>query len=211
MSASPKPDLKDFFALPIPDLVERFATGSSRLDSRLLKLDNEQLDTFFRPEADVGRWSCRVLVGHIADADLVFIHRMRRTVAEDHPVLAPFDEDAFIDAGLYQPSVASERGTVPLQASGLGPTTAAQPSAAPPTSRKPHTNLPIAGFVAVIHTLRLWHADWLRTLSNEAFRRTALHPQRGEQTVQTILVYDTWHLEHHAWFLDRKLDRLLGA
>lgn len=190
--AAAPPKLEEFRSLPHADIVERFARGSSRLDRRLLDLDNARLDTFFRPEAGVGRWSCRVLVGHVADADLSFVHRMRRTVAEDHPVLAAWDENAFIDSGLYHPHLS------PPSSSGRGP-----------GERLPALKpLPVAGSVAVIHTLRLWCADWLRTLSGGDFARTALHPERGELSVRTILDYATWHLEHHAWFLDRKIERL---
>lgn len=117
----------------------------------------------------------RVLLGHIADAELVFSHRMRRAVAEDHPVLAVFDENALIDSGMYH-----------------GPA------------------CPMAGFVAVTHTLRTWTAEWMRTLTDAQWARTALHPERGELSVRMIANYATWHLEHHGWFLQRKLVRLLG-
>jgi hypothetical protein len=30
-------------------------------------------------------------------------------------------------------------------------------------------------------------------------------------TVRSIAEYATWHLENHAWFLNRKVGRLLGA
>ncbi|MBL0926274.1 MAG: DinB family protein [Phycisphaerales bacterium] len=83
------------------ELVSRYRQGSAMIERRLLDCTDEQLDTFFRPEARVGQWSCRVLVGHLADAELVQAHRMRRAVAEDHPVFALWDENAFIDAGLY--------------------------------------------------------------------------------------------------------------
>lgn len=174
-----KPAIEQFASMPTADLIERFATGSTRFERRLLELDDGQLDTFFRPEAGIGRWSCRVLVGHIADADLVFVHRMRRTVAEERPLLALWDENAFIDGQLYQPEGGAK-------------------------------HLPIAGFVAVIHTLRLWGADWLRTLDDKAFEAKALHPERGEISVRVILNYATWHLEHHAWYLSKKLEKLLG-
>lgn len=174
-----KPLLDAFLSMPTVELVERFARGSERIDRRLLDLNDSQLDTFFRPEAEVGRWSCRVLVGHVADADIVFVHRMRRAVAEENPVLAVWDENAFLDSGLYGDP---ERGV----------------------------RIPVAGSVAVIHTTRLWAGDWLRTLEPDNFNRKALHPERGEQTVKLILTYATWHLEHHAWYLSRKLERLLG-
>jgi hypothetical protein len=174
-----KPRLEEFAAVPPQQLVERFAKVIDRIERRLIDLNDSQLDTFFRPEAEVGRWSCRVLVGHVADADIVFVHRMRRAVAEENPVLAVWDENAFLDGGLYGDP---DRGI----------------------------RLPVAGSVAVIHTMRLWGADWLRSLEPSDFERKSLHPERGEQTVRLILTYATWHLEHHAWYLSRKLEKLLG-
>lgn len=100
---------------------------------------------------------------------------MRRAVAEDFPVLALMDEDAFIDAGLYGPKA------------------------------------PVAGFIAVVHTLRMWAAQWLETLTEEQWARRAMHPERGELTVRSIVEYDTWHVEHHAAILRRKIDRLLQS
>ena len=38
----------------------------------------------------------------------------------------------------------------------------------------------------------------------------AFDPVRGEQTTRVVLTYDTWHLEHHAWYLNAKVERLLG-
>lgn len=171
--------MAEFQAMSNSELAERFRRGSERFERRLLTLNDDQLDTFFKPELGVGRWSCRVLVGHITDADLAFVHRMRRAVAEDHPVLAAWDEDAFIDAGLY----GNDKGGKAY---------------------------PVAGFIAVIHTLRMWHGEWLRTLVPQQWDRVALHPQRGEQSVRVILNYAAWHLEHHGWYLARKLEHLLG-
>lgn len=87
--------------MPLGEIVGRYARGTTLLERRLLDLDDEQADAFFRPEAGVGRWSCRALIGHLADAEVVQVHRMRRTVAEDQPVFALWDENAFLDAGLY--------------------------------------------------------------------------------------------------------------
>lgn len=177
MSSSPQ--LAEVQALEPAVMIDRFAQGSSLIERRLLDLTDAQLDTCFRPEANIGRWSCRMLLGHIADADLVFVHRMRRAVAEENPVLAVWDENAFIDSGIYGDETNGKR-------------------------------LPVAGNVALIHTLRLWAADWLRTLDASALERKALHPERGPQSVKLILTYATWHLEHHAWFLSKKLERFLG-
>jgi hypothetical protein len=117
----------------------------------------------------------RVLLGHLADAELVFSHRMRRAVAEENPVLAVWDENAFIDAGLYNGG-----------------------------------RYPIGGFVAAIHTLRRWTSEWLATLTPEQLARQAMHPERGPETVRWMLVLTTWHLEHHARFLNAKVCKMLG-
>lgn len=178
--AGPAPVFDAFSPLTPEALLERYRLGVERFDPRVLKLDDAQLDTAFRPDAGVGRWPCRVLLGHLADAEVAFVHRLRKVAAEDRPILQPWDEDAFIDAGLY--------GT-------------------PQTGAK----FPIGAFVAAIHTLRQWTAAWLPTLPEPAWTRTGLHTQRGEQSLRTIFTYDTWHLEHHAWYLNRKVARLTGS
>ncbi len=48
------------------------------------------------------------------------------------------------------------------------------------------------------------------TLMPDQLLRGGMHPQRGPQTVRGILAYDTWHLEHHARYLNAKVCRLLG-
>jgi len=40
-----------------------------------------------------GKWSVREIVAHLADCELVFAFRLRQTLAEDHPILQPFDQD----------------------------------------------------------------------------------------------------------------------
>lgn len=179
-TASSPPDLASFLSLPVAAAIDRYAIGVENFDRRLLELKDAELDTAFFPEAGVGRWPSRVLVGHLADAELAQVHRMRRTIAEDQPVLSTWDEHAFIDAGLYGSGSA-----------GSG------------------TEHPVAAYVAVLHTLRKWNAPWMRTLTAAQWDRKALHPERGEQTVRFMLGYISWHLEHHAWYLNRKIELLI--
>jgi DinB superfamily len=162
-------------SLTFPELVARYRRGLEYFDRRVFDLSDEQADMAFLPDAGVGRWPVRVLVGHLADAELAVTHRMRRAVAEEHPVVSPWDENAFVDAGLY--------------AGGQHP---------------------IAGFVAVLHTTRRWTAEWLHTLSAEQLQRRVLHPEKGELSVQRMTAMTTWHLEHHARYLNAKICRLLG-
>jgi len=176
---SEPPNLEAIKGLGVGALVERFAGGVMHLERRLLEAEDEQLDTAFRGESGVGRWPCRVLVGHLADSEMVLVHRMRRIVAEESPVLAVWDEHGFIDGGVYE----------------------GREGAGPPA---------VAGFVAVVHTLRKWTAEWLGGLPGAAWSRRGLHPERGEVRLRDVVDYDTWHLEHHAWYLSRKLEVLLG-
>src|ERR1044071_1538478 len=68
-------------ALATPALLARFRKGVENLDRRMFWLKDAQLDSAFLPSAGVGRWPVRVLLGHLADAELAVAHRMRRTVA----------------------------------------------------------------------------------------------------------------------------------
>jgi len=40
-----------------------------------------------------GKWSAREIVAHLADCEIVFAFRLRQTLAEDHPVIQPFDQE----------------------------------------------------------------------------------------------------------------------
>jgi uncharacterized damage-inducible protein DinB len=40
-----------------------------------------------------GKWSARDIVSHLADAEIAFAFRLRQTLAEDHHIIQPFDQD----------------------------------------------------------------------------------------------------------------------
>lgn len=40
-----------------------------------------------------GKWSPREIFCHLADCEIAFSFRLRQTLAEDHPVLQPFDQE----------------------------------------------------------------------------------------------------------------------
>lgn len=52
-------------------------------------LTDEELRT---PEAE-GKWCVAEVIQHLADSELVWGYRLRRTLAEDHPPLRGFDQD----------------------------------------------------------------------------------------------------------------------
>lgn len=176
----PKPVRDAFRSLPRTEVLRRFEGGANILNRAVLSLDDAALDTFFQPEAGVGRWSCRALLGHLADSELVLAHRMRRVVGEDRPVFSLWDENAFVDRGLY-----GTPGTGPLPK--------------------------VAAYVAVVHTMRLWLSEWLRSLPEAEWAREGMHPERGPLSLTDMVALAAWHVEYHGWFLDRKIERLNGS
>lgn len=46
-----------------------------------------------------GKWSAREIVCHLADCEMAFAFRLRQTLAEDHHVIQPFDQEKW--AGNY--------------------------------------------------------------------------------------------------------------
>lgn len=183
--------VEDLERLATPELIARYRRGVENYDRRVFMLTESLMDTAFLPEGGVGQWPVRVLLGHIADAELVLVSRMRRVVGEDRPMLQNWDENAFIDANVYGLTDGTRRGDAETERS--------------------RVSQALGGFIAVVHTLRQWHGMWLMSLPAEAFSRVGLHEQRGEQSLKRILAYATWHLEHHARFLGLKLDRLVGS
>ncbi len=46
------------------------------------------------PRAE-GKWSFRQVLAHMADTEIVFAMRLRQSLAEDHHIIQPFDQDAW--------------------------------------------------------------------------------------------------------------------
>ena len=178
-------EVDDFRAMATTELIDRFDIGVDRLDSRVFELGGEDLDRAWPIDAGVGKWPIRVLLGHLADAEVSFVHRMRRVVAEPGCEIGVWDDQAFIDAGHY--------GVVAM--------TEGEPPASPA----------IGADVAVIHTLRKWAVPWLRSLPERSWSQQGLHAVRGPMSLHDLLAYDTWHLERHAWFCNRKVEQLLSS
>jgi hypothetical protein len=52
----------------------------------------------------LGKWSPAEIVAHLADCELVFGFRLRQTLAEDAPVIQPFDQDKWAATYLGVPA-----------------------------------------------------------------------------------------------------------
>lgn len=71
--------------------VRTYLAGSALLRAATGDLTPEQLRA--RPVA--GRWSCLEVVCHLVDSEQAWCHRMKRTIAEDRPLLIGYDETGF--------------------------------------------------------------------------------------------------------------------
>lgn len=74
--------------------VERLAAQAAALRTAVEWLDDEQLDTEYRP----GGWTVRQLVHHIPDSHLNMYVRLKLALTEDTPTIKPYDQEAW--AGL---------------------------------------------------------------------------------------------------------------
>lgn len=180
--------LSDVARLEMPELIRRYRASVAAFDGRVFALDDAQLDQAFLPEAGCGRWPVRVLLGHLADTEMVLTHRIRRAAAQPGSVIEIWDEDAFIDSGLYAGPESAPKGVPAL-------------NDAPPQ---------IGAFVGAVYTMRQWMGEWLGTLSESVWSNEVLHPERGPVSLRDFAVYNVWHLEHHADFLARKVKHFLG-
>jgi uncharacterized damage-inducible protein DinB len=69
-------------------------TGTARhIEAILEELGPERANAAPSP----GKWSAREIVCHLADCEMVFAFRLRQTLAEDHHVIQPFDQEKWAE------------------------------------------------------------------------------------------------------------------
>jgi DinB superfamily len=91
----------------IPDLLERLRRGAELVAVSITGAAGSELD--FIPEA--GKWSIRQIVAHLADSEIVATMRLRQLIAEEHPKLEAWDENAWankLDYARRKPSQSLE-------------------------------------------------------------------------------------------------------
>jgi uncharacterized damage-inducible protein DinB len=81
----------------IPKLIDAFLAGPQTLRQAVAGLSRAQLVS--RPVA--GRWSTLEVVCHLVDSDQAWMHRMKRVIAEERPLLIGYDESRFAAALAY--------------------------------------------------------------------------------------------------------------
>jgi hypothetical protein len=84
-------------------LIEQYKDGYREVRAALDQLSEEELDA--RPAPD--SWTAREVAHHLADSETMSYLRLRRLLAEDHPVLAGYDEEEFARRLHYDRPIAS--------------------------------------------------------------------------------------------------------
>ena len=75
--------------LDLPATLERYRRGAELLAVVLTGVFGEEEDFVTAP----GKWSIRLIVAHLADAEMVGAHRFRQIIAEDNPTIIAFDQN----------------------------------------------------------------------------------------------------------------------
>ena len=75
------------------DPLEVIAASPGRLEQLVEAMGAERVETSPAP----GKWSVREILGHLADTEVAFAFRLRQTLAEEHHVIQPFDQDKWAD------------------------------------------------------------------------------------------------------------------
>jgi len=52
-------------------------------------------DKILRYKPSLDKWCILEVLGHLADIEIVFAHRFRQMLADENPVIAPMDQDAW--------------------------------------------------------------------------------------------------------------------
>ncbi len=146
---APRPKMREIKELDAASLCARMRMGLEHFDPRVVELSQDQVSQAWLEDAGVGVWPIRVLIGHLADAEMVMAHRIRKIIAEDSPELALWDEHAFIDGGIY----GCTEGSTLLP--------------------------PMGGDLAMIHTTRNWLCALLMQLEESHWNRQGMHPING--------------------------------
>src|SRR5262245_10205280 len=85
------------------ELIEQYKDGYRAIRSALDQLSESELDK--RPASD--EWTPREVAHHLADSETMSYIRLRRLLAEDHPVIQGYDEPEYARRLRYDRPIAS--------------------------------------------------------------------------------------------------------
>ena len=79
-------------------LIDRYEAGAELLAPAIAGLSGAELDAHPVP----GTWSVRQIVVHLLESELAAVHRMRRIMAEDRPLVIAYDETRMAESCFYE-------------------------------------------------------------------------------------------------------------
>jgi hypothetical protein len=74
------------------DIVEQLTRQMGEVEQLFGLVDDAQANQSYAP----GKWSCKEVLGHMADAERIFSYRLLRIGRGDHTPLPGFDENAYV-------------------------------------------------------------------------------------------------------------------
>jgi hypothetical protein len=74
-------------------LIRQYEAGADEVRAAVAGLSDADLDR--RPADEPDGWTARQVVHHLADSEMTSALRLRNLLAEDEPVIAAYDENAF--------------------------------------------------------------------------------------------------------------------
>lgn len=77
----------------LPTLIGEIANAPAQLREALEPLNDDQLDTPYRP----GGWTARQVVHHLADSHMNSIIRIKWALTEDEPMIKPYFEERWAE------------------------------------------------------------------------------------------------------------------
>jgi uncharacterized damage-inducible protein DinB len=77
----------------IKDWIQQIASLPARLKEEVENLNDDQLDTPYRPDG----WTVRQIVNHCADSHMNALLRFKLTLTEDKPVIKPYIEQLWAE------------------------------------------------------------------------------------------------------------------
>ncbi|HEX7002661.1 MAG TPA: DinB family protein [Trueperaceae bacterium] len=85
------------------DPIEVLQMTPLRIEQLVQEFGSDDFASSYAP----GKWSAREILAHLADVELAHALRFRQTLADDQPILQPFDQDAWAKRyGRADPSLA---------------------------------------------------------------------------------------------------------
>src|SRR5438105_13823947 len=81
----------------LPQSIDGYLAGPESVRRAVSGMSREQL--LAKPVP--GRWSTLEVVCHLLDSEQAWIHRMKRVIAEDRPLLIGYDESRFASSLRY--------------------------------------------------------------------------------------------------------------